>query len=337
MVTIALNFEDGYTRIIEGLKGETVSNAAFSARINIPLDCNDGVCGTCKCRVRSGHFDMGDEYIEDAISDAEIAEGYGLACQMVPKSNMVIDILASSKACKVKTDIFATTIVALEFLSSEIVKLVLKSKDKRIFNFLPGQYANIQLPTGASRSYSFSNASGSDSAEFLIRLLPKGAMSDYLRDAAKVGNSLNLTAPFGHFYLREMDKPTLFFAGGTGIAPFLAMLERLVAEGGLKQPIQLFYGATTDENLVDLERLDGFKSKLPFQYRTCVSVEQSSKHAQGFVTQWIHKKDLGANGYDAYICGPPPMVDAVKKAISEAHINLHHFYMEKFNPSGVSP
>jgi benzoate/toluate 1,2-dioxygenase reductase subunit len=131
-----------------------------------------------------------------------------------------------------------------------------------------------------------------------------------------------------------MDKPTLFFAGGTGIAPFLAMLERLVAEGGLKQPIQLFYGATTDENLVELERLDGFKTKLPFQYRTCVSVEQSSKHAQGFVTQWIHKKDLGANGYDAYICGPPPMVDAVKKAISEAHINLHHFYMEKFNPSG---
>ncbi len=339
MATIALNFEDGYTRIIEGLKGEKLSNSAFSARINIPLDCNDGVCGTCKCRVRSGSFDMGDEYIEDAITDEEIAQGYALACQMVPKSDMVIDILASSAACKVKTETITTTIASLEFPSSEIVKLVLKSKDGRKFNFLPGQYANIQLPTGESRSYSFSNISGSESVEFLIRLLPKGAMSDFLRETAIVGDSLNLTAPFGSFYLRDINAPTLFFAGGTGIAPFLAMLEQLCRDVAVQRlyaghPIQLFYGATTDENLVELDRLDSFKAKLPFQYQTCVSVEQSEKHAQGFVNQWITKDNLGANAYDMYICGPPPMVDAVKKSINTEGVAQSHFYEEKFNPSG---
>ena len=46
MASIALNFEDGYTRIIIGRDGDTVANAAFGAKINIPLDCNDGVCGT---------------------------------------------------------------------------------------------------------------------------------------------------------------------------------------------------------------------------------------------------------------------------------------------------
>jgi benzoate/toluate 1,2-dioxygenase reductase component len=340
MATIALNFEDGYTRIIKGIKGETVSNSAFSARINIPLDCNDGVCGTCKCLVRSGSFDMGNEYIEDAITDEEIAKGYALACQMVPKSDMVIDILASSAACKVKTETIATTIVSLEFSSSEIVKLVLKSQDGRKFNFLPGQYANIQLPTGESRAYSFSNLSGSDTAEFLIRLLPKGVMSDFLRETARVGNNLNVLAPFGSFYARNLDKPTLFFAGGTGIAPFLAMLEHLVETRHALSlpvipPIQLFYGATTDENLVELDRLDNFKSKLPFQYQTCVSIEKSEKHAQGFVTQWINKNTLGNASYDMYICGPPPMVDAVKNATTQEKIGLHHFYMEKFNPSGV--
>ena len=332
---IALNFEDGYTRIIEGLEGETIANSAFSSRINIPLDCNDGVCGTCKCRVRSGLFDMGNEYIEEAITDEEIAQGFALACQMVPKSDLVVDILASSAACKVKTETVATSIIRLEFPSSEIVKLVLKSVDGRIFNFLPGQYANIQLPTGESRSYSFSNQSGTDSTEFLIRLLPNGAMSDFLRKTAKIGDTLNLTTPFGSFYLREIEKPTLFFAGGTGIAPFLSMLENLDNNGGIKYPIQLFYGATTDENLVDLERLEGFKSKLNFQYQTCVSVEQSEKHTQGFVNQWINKNYLGTDSFDSYICGPPPMVDAVKKSIEEEQINLRHFYMEKFNPSGV--
>jgi NAD(P)H-flavin reductase/ferredoxin len=416
MATLALNFEDGYTRIIEGLKDEKLSNSAFAARINIPLDCNDGVCGTCKCRVRSGSFDMGDEYIEDAITDEEIAQGYALACQMVPKSDMVIDILASSAACKVKTETFSTTITALEFPSSEIVKLVLKSKDGRTFNFLAGQYANIQLPTGESRSYSFSNVSGSDTAEFLIRLLPQGAMSDFLRETAIVGDTLNLTAPFGSFYLRDINAPALFFAGGTGIAPFLAMLESMCRDVALqrllptqsvqvqdvamqrlptqsvqvqdvamqhlptqsvqvqdvamqrlptqsvqvqdvamqrllptqsvqvqdvamqrlygKHPIQLFYGATTDENLVELDRLDSLKSKLPFDYKTCVSIEQSSKHAQGFVTQWINNDFLGNTAYDMYICGPPPMVDAVKKSINTEGVNQGHFYEEKFNPSG---
>jgi benzoate/toluate 1,2-dioxygenase reductase component len=332
---IALNFEDGYTRIIEGLEGETIANSAFSSRINIPLDCNDGVCGTCKCRVRSGSFDMGNEYIEEAITEEEIAQGYALACQMVPKSDLVVDILASSAACKVKTETVATSIMSLEFPSSEIVKLVLKSVDSRIFNFLPGQYANIQLPTGESRSYSFSNQSGTDTAEFLIRLLPNGAMSDFLKKDAKSGDILNLVTPFGSFYLREIEKPTLFFAGGTGIAPFLAMLENLDNNGGIKHPIQLFYGAATDENLVELERLEGFKSKLNFQYQTCVSVEESSKHAQGFVTQWVNKDYLGTDTFDAYICGPPPMVDAVKNTTTQEQIGLHNFYMEKFNPSGT--
>ena len=337
MANIALNFEDGYTRIITGRDGDTVANAAFGAKINIPLDCNDGVCGTCKCRVKSGSFDMGDEYIEDAITDEEIAQGFALACQMVPKSDMVIDILASSAACKVKTETFQTAVTAIEFVSSEIVKLSVKTQNGQKINYLPGQYVNIEIPNsgGKTRSYSFSGASGTDSLEFLIRLLPDGLTSNWLRDAAKIGDTVNMTGPFGSFYLRDLKAPALFFAGGTGIAPFLAMLERLDTEGGLKQPIQLFYGATTDENLVELDRLDAFKAKLPFQYQTCVSIEKSEKHAQGFVTQWINKDFLGNNSYDAYICGPPPMVDAVKNATTQEQIGLHNFYMEKFNPSGV--
>ena len=64
-------------------------------------------------------------------------------------------------------------------------------------------------------------------------------------------------------------------------------------------------------------------------------IEKSGKYAQGFVTQWVNKDFLGNNSYDAYICGPPPMVDAVKNATTQEQIGLHNFYMEKFNPSGV--
>ncbi|WP_455873671.1 2Fe-2S iron-sulfur cluster-binding protein [Rhizobium yanglingense] len=49
---IALNFEDGVTRFVECRDGEKVLDAAFRNKINLPMDCSDGVCGTCKCRRR---------------------------------------------------------------------------------------------------------------------------------------------------------------------------------------------------------------------------------------------------------------------------------------------
>ena len=67
--TIALNFEDGVTRFVQSRSGETVAEASYRVGINIPMDCGNGACGTCKCRVESGAFDPGN-YIEDALSDA---------------------------------------------------------------------------------------------------------------------------------------------------------------------------------------------------------------------------------------------------------------------------
>lgn len=55
--SIALNFEDGVTRFVEARPGETVADASYRIGINIPLDCRDGACGTCKCRVQSGEYE----------------------------------------------------------------------------------------------------------------------------------------------------------------------------------------------------------------------------------------------------------------------------------------
>ncbi|MEN9613438.1 MAG: hypothetical protein RLZZ628_4252, partial [Bacteroidota bacterium] len=330
---IALNFEDGVTRIIESRSSETLADAAFRAGINIPLDCNEGVCGTCKCKWKSGQFEMGD-YIEEALSEEETADGFSLACQMTPTSDMVVDILASSKACKVKSVTHATTILSMDFLSSEILKLVVKLQKGEKLPFLQGQYANLDIPnTGVHRSYSFSRDSGGDVLEFIIKLIPNGLMSNYLRDKVKIGDILNLKGPTGSFYLRDLHRPTLFFAGGTGIAPFLAMLEKL-SKHKVKHTIQLFYGANTEANLVELERLNAFKKIMPFDYHT-VSVEPTPNHAQGFVNQWITKEVLNAKEYDIYICGPNAMVESVKASFTKAGIKIAHCYLEKFVPSGI--
>jgi benzoate/toluate 1,2-dioxygenase reductase subunit len=333
MANIALNFEDGVTRIIEGLPGETVAESAYRLGINIPLDCADGACGTCKCMCLAGEYDPGD-YIEDALSDDEASEGFGLACQIRPETDMVINILASSAACKVKAESFPVTITDMAFLGDETIKLTVNINDDKALSFLPGQYVNIEIPgTGITRSYSFSNLSKSSQLTFLIRIVADGAMSNYLTQEAKVGDTLQLTGPLGSFYLRSLQQPSLFFAGGTGIAPFISMLEEL-SLAQVQHPVHLFYGARNEKNLVELERLEYFKSKMPLTIYTCVSGETCEKHPSGHVNQWINKDHLNLANYDVYICGPTAMVDSVKDSLATEAINFSNFYMEKFIPSG---
>ncbi|TDH86181.1 FAD-binding oxidoreductase, partial [Acinetobacter baumannii] len=66
--------------------------------------------------------------------------------------------------------------------------------------------------------------------QFLIRLLPDGLMSDYLRGRCQVGQILRIEAPLGSFYLREVERPLVFVAGGTGLSAFLGMLDILVEQ-----------------------------------------------------------------------------------------------------------
>lgn len=68
---IALNFEDGVTRFIQCHAGEKVTDAAYRQRVNLPMDCSDGVCGTCKCHCASGEYDPGEDYLDEALSDDE--------------------------------------------------------------------------------------------------------------------------------------------------------------------------------------------------------------------------------------------------------------------------
>lgn len=328
---IALNFEDGVTRFIQADGQETVADAAYRQGINIPLDCRDGACGTCKCQAESGRYDLGDNFIEDALSEEEIAQGYVLTCQMRAESDCVVRIPASSQLCKTEQASFEAAISDVRQLSESTIALSIKGESLSSLAFLPGQYVNLKVPgSEQSRAYSFSSLPKDGEASFLIRNVPGGLMSSFLTSLAKTGDSMTLAGPLGSFYLRAIQRPLLLLAGGTGLAPFTAMLEK-IAEAGSEHPLHLIYGVTNDFDLVELDRLQAFAARIPnFTFSACVANPDSQYPHKGYVTQHIEPCHLNQGDVDVYLCGPPPMVEAVSQYIREQGITPANFYYEKF-------
>ena len=96
----------------------------------------------------------------------------------------------------------------------------------------------------------------------MVRVTPQGAMSEYLRDRAAVGDTIEFTGPYGSFFLREPKRPLLLLAGGTGLAPLLSILEKL-SENPPSTPVHLIYGVTREADIVGLDWLRAYEAKLP--------------------------------------------------------------------------
>ena len=327
---VALSFEDGVTRFVPCEADETVADASYKSRINIPLDCRDGACGTCKSFCESGEYDGGD-YIEDALSDDEAAAGYALPCQMMPRSDLILRIPGTSEAAKTAAAAHGAAITDIQRFSDTTVGFSLELDDRDALAFLPGQYVNVGVPgTELSRSYSFSSGPADKTASFLVRITEGGAMSEYLRDHAQVGDRVEFTGPMGSFYLRRLERPVLMLAGGTGLAPLLSMLEELTGSEPA-HPVHLIYGVTTDRDLVELDKLRHYAEVIPaFGFDYCVADEASSAPNKGYVTSLFEPEHLNGGDVDVYLCGPPPMVDAVRSHLETEGVAPANFYYEKF-------
>ena len=97
------------TRFITCRDDQTVADASYRQRINIPLDCRDGACGTCKALCESGSYDGGD-YIDDALAPDEAKAGYVLPCSMKPRSDLVLQIASTSDVAKTQAATYTGTV-----------------------------------------------------------------------------------------------------------------------------------------------------------------------------------------------------------------------------------
>jgi NAD(P)H-flavin reductase/2-polyprenyl-6-methoxyphenol hydroxylase-like FAD-dependent oxidoreductase len=201
-----------------------------------------------------------------------------------------------------------------------------------------GQFAQLQVPgTDVWRNYSFAHPDdGRTELEFIIRLLPEGVMSDYVRGRAEPGDRIALRCSKGGFYLRPVVRPVILVAGGTGLSAILAMAQSLDSDTG--QPVHLLYGVTAAEDLCKRDELDELTRRIPgLRVHTIVSQPNAEWDGPvGLVTDLLSESMLSGGDADVYLCGPAPMVEATRNWLDNNGIHRVGLYYEKFVASGAA-
>ncbi|WLG53516.1 anthranilate 1,2-dioxygenase electron transfer component AntC [Pseudomonas sp. FP1742] len=336
---VAFSFADGKTLFFHVQGNEILLDAALRHGINIPLDCREGVCATCMGRCESGDYSL--DYVdEEALSAKDLQQRKVLTCQTRVKSDASFYFDFDSTLCSNAGPVHQHGVVtAVQQVSPTTAILhVDAGADGQHLDFLPGQYARLQVPgTEATRSFSFANRPNTaNHLQFLIRLLPDGVMSNYIRERCLVGDEIRFEAPLGAFYMRHIEKPLILVAGGTGLSAFLGMLDE-IAERGCGQSVHLYYGVRQVADLCEASRIAGYSECIPdFTYTPVISDEgQDWDGKRGYVVEHFDAAKLREEPFDMYICGPPPMVESVKTWLQEQGLDHAHLYFEKFTESNT--
>ena len=336
-MNVTLTFRDRSISIVAS-PNESILEAARRQGVALVADCTLGLCGTCKSRLVKGTVEA-DEPNPRGLTYSDRRAGYVLTCSVQATSDVTLEFdYASERLTRGPAIAFKGAVSGRCQVANAVMRLSIELCGDTPLAFDPGQYANIRIPgTDSMRSFSFVNAPGSKHLDFLIRVLPHGVMSDYLRTRVKLGESIEFKAPFGKFYLRPVLRPLIMVAGGTGLAPFLSMLNQLRSLAPVtKQPIRLFYGVThLKEDLCCLEELQAFRASLPdFDFKVAVS----QPHAEwtgvtGVVTDLIDSTELFGGAVDAYLCGPPRMVEKSLDVLTRLGVPREGIFNEEFLPS----
>jgi propane monooxygenase reductase subunit len=324
---------------------ETILDAAFRQGIMLMHGCKEGQCSSCKSFLLDGDVDL-DKYSTFALPDFEEAEGYTLLCRAHALSDLEIELLHyDEERIRSGTPIVdaTTEVEAVEELTRDIRRLVLKVTDPEGLEFNAGQYVDIGVPGAEDehRSFSMANAPGEpDRLEFMIKLYEGGRFSGLLDNGngISVGDELKCKGPFGMFTLRDSSPRRLvFIAGGAGMAPILSLL-RSMAEKGTERPATFYYGARTRDDLFALEEMERFESVLPdFTFVPALSEDEEGGDwdgEAGLITDVVDRlEDDDLADVDAYLCGPPPMVDAAIALLERRGVPESHIYFDRFTTS----
>ncbi|MGH3877767.1 MAG: NADH:ubiquinone reductase (Na(+)-transporting) subunit F [Actinophytocola sp.] len=329
---------------IEVSEDQTILRAAAEQGIMLMHGCKEGQCASCKSFILDGDDVELDRYSTFALPEFEKDEGYTLLCRAHAYEDLTIELLNYDEEMIHSGLPLQRAVVEVESnenVTHDMRHLVVRLVEPKTFRYFPGQYVDFTIPgTDWTRSFSMANppSTDSDRLEFIIRVYPDGLFSEYLDTEVSVGDRLEINGPFGMFTLRDApNKPLVFVGGGAGMAPVLCLL-RSMAERGIDRPATYFYGARRRRDLCFEKELTALEGVLPsFRFVPALSEPADDEDwdgETGLITDVVRSRAADLQGADAYVCGPPPMVEAALELLPELGVADKRIFYDKFTTTG---
>jgi len=321
---------------IEVEEDQTILDACLRNGIWLPHACCHGLCATCKVEVVDGEIEHG-AASPFALMDSERSEGLCLACCATMSSDVVIsaDIEEDPDAQNHPVRDYEAVVSRIEDLTPTIKGVFLALEPGGKLPFQAGQYVNLHVPgVDEARAFSLANAPQEALLELNIRLVPGGQATTLIHQSLRVGDKLKVSGPYGRFFVRKSNPSAApFIAGGSGLSSPKSMILDLLHEG-FELPITLVQGARSRDELYYYD----FFSTLAavhdnFNYLPVLSGDGDPEWsgARGFAHEAARAHfDGDFRGQRAYLCGPPPMIEAAIATLMQGRLFERDIFTEKF-------
>jgi len=199
-------------------------------------------------------------------------------------------------------------------------------------DFSAGQYAKLIFPNIAEKFYSIASLPGDTGLEFHIRRAGEGSSSHFVLDELSVGDKVEVTAPMGKSYFRgEHRGPVLCVAGGSGMAPIRCIVETALRDDPDRE-LHLYFGARDEHDIYLEERFTHLaREHGQFSFTPVLSAPSGeTRRRTGFVHEAVAVDIASFAGWKTYLCGPPPMVNAMIELLHQRGLGDQDIHADAF-------
>lgn len=221
-------------------------------------------------------------------------------------------------------------VVSVSEEAERIWNVCLKGKH---FDYKPGQFMFVSLKRDGKTSEEHPFTISSSPAREEVCFTPKelGDFTSTIKDT-KTGDKAYIDGPYGVFsFLNVPGDKLVFIAGGIGITPFLSML-RYMKDKNISKEVFLFWGNKSEKEMPFPDEFKELSEELAgFTFVPVMSNQEDWPHEKGHITGDLIKKYVeNYKEYEFFICGPPPMLKAVLKALADMGVSEEKIHVEVF-------
>ena len=214
---------------------------------------------------------------------------------------------------------------SVDKVTHDVLKIVTEKPQQ--YNFTPGQATEVSINKKGwkdeKRPFTFTCLPDNDYLEFTIKTYPsrKGVTNQLLQ--LQKDDELILHDVFGAIAYKGEG---VFIAGGAGVTPFISIFRHLQSKNKTGNNMLIFANKTKADIILEQE----FEKILGKNFINILSGEKADGYAHGQITKDFIKANSGGTNKIFYVCGPPPMMDAIEKQLADLQVDEKSIIKETF-------